>query len=289
MTGLKATFQEAFNEAKPQYGEIVTEVSSTTASEQYNWVAGIAEIRKWVGERAVKMLSGHKYSIQNEDYELTVGIGRNDLEDGAISGAIIGAKMSGAKAPRHHDREAFGLLRDGIINLCYDGQPFFDTEHPVGDGAEAPAELVSNLDASGGGSAFWYLVDDSHGINPIIKQNRKEFSPQVITDPDHPEVFNNKRFLFGLDGRYGYGYSFWQLAYASNQPLTAANFDAAVKAMNEFKNEHGQPMGINPTKIVVGVSNKAAAKQLFGRQLIDGGDSNPNYQAVKVVEVDILK
>lgn len=38
-------------------------------------------LRKWIGDKTVKRLKGHAYTIQNDDFEATVEIDRNDIED----------------------------------------------------------------------------------------------------------------------------------------------------------------------------------------------------------------
>jgi phage major head subunit gpT-like protein len=50
-------------------------------------------------------------------------------------------------------------MKDGFSGLCFDGQPFFDTEHPVypkTDGTGDP-ESVSNIVGTGSGKP-WFLL-----------------------------------------------------------------------------------------------------------------------------------
>ena len=58
----------------------------------------------------------------------------------------------------------------------------------------------------------WYLLDTSRPIKPFIFQQRKapEFVP--LTQPDNPNVFFNKQFVWGVDSRGAAGYSLWFLA-----------------------------------------------------------------------------
>jgi phage major head subunit gpT-like protein len=73
---------------------------------------------------------------------------------------------------------ASGVPRFGFTALCYDGQPFFDTEHPAPDD-NGPIEsggrnfrLVSNMDDGGGSPGpTWYLLDTSRPIKPPICQS----------------------------------------------------------------------------------------------------------------------
>ena len=61
-----------------------------------------------------------------------------------------------------------GELKNGTVDLCYDGQPFFNANHPVGTG------VVSNIDSAGGGD-YWYLLDTRNVIKPIVFQMRQDY------------------------------------------------------------------------------------------------------------------
>jgi len=59
--------------------------------------------------------------------------------------------------------------------------------------------------------------------------------------------------------------------------------------MMEFKSDKGRPLGIKPSLLVVGPSNRAAARALIETERkADGGD-NPNYKAVELLVVPWLE
>jgi phage major head subunit gpT-like protein len=70
---------------------------------------------------------------------------------------------------------------------------------------------------------------------------------------------------------------------ASKAALTVANYETARLAMQTFKRDGGDPMGITPTHLVVDPTNEAAARKILEAQLIAGGDSNPNYHTAKLI------
>jgi phage major head subunit gpT-like protein len=55
---------------------------------------------------------------------------------------------------RHPDELVFGLLKDGFTAECFDGQPFFDPDHPI-ELHEGTTVSVSNMQ-DGAGRA-WFL------------------------------------------------------------------------------------------------------------------------------------
>ena len=136
----------------------------------------------------------------------------------------------------------FDNLVAGITNNCYDGQPFFDTQHPVG---KSTTTLVSNTNTAGGGSGYWYLLDTTRPLKPMILQMRQEPRFVNMTRMDNERNFMMRELMFGVEARANAGYGLWQTAYSSNQALTSATFRAARLAMNNFENDEGRELGIN--------------------------------------------
>lgn len=61
----------------------------------------------------------------------------------------------------------------------------------------------------------WYLLDVSKPLKPIIFQSRKKTKFVSMVNENDSNVFNKNEYLYGADGRYNAGYSFWQLAFGS--------------------------------------------------------------------------
>lgn len=131
-TGFKTLFAKAFDQSKTLWDKVATLVSSETKEENYKWLGNIPRMREWIGDRQIQNLSASDYTIKNKDYELTIGVDRNDIEDdtlGIYNPAIQDVGQSAATFP---DELVFTLLKDGFENKCFDGQPFFSEEHKVG-------------------------------------------------------------------------------------------------------------------------------------------------------------
>lgn len=253
--GFKTIFNEAFQSVEPMYKKVAMIVPSTVREESYAWLGAFPKMREWVGERQIKNLSMHSYNIKNKDWEVSIEVDRNDVEDDGIG--VYGPVMSelGRTAAVHPDELVFGLLAQGFTTVCYDGQYFFDTDHPSGGG------VVSN---SGGGSgASWYLLDVSRALKPLIFQSRRDVQFVSKDSPEDENVFMRKKFVYGVDRRDNAGFGLWQLAYASKQTLDAASYASARSAMTSFKDDEGKPIGINPTLLVVPPSLEAVARELL--------------------------
>ncbi|MGP9792161.1 Mu-like prophage major head subunit gpT family protein, partial [Roseinatronobacter sp. NSM] len=88
------------------------------------------------------------FTITNRKFESTISISRDDISDDRLGVFAPMIQSMGYEAAIHPDHVVFGLLAAGFDTLCYDGQNFFDTEHPVRD-EDGPVTI------DGGNSNEW--------------------------------------------------------------------------------------------------------------------------------------
>ncbi len=131
-TGFSAIFKDVFDNATVLYRRVATEVPSTSRQEQYNWLGRVPRMREWLGERVIQNLSAYSYTIKNLDWETTVAIDRNDVEDDAVGIYMPMVKALADAAATHPDELVFDLMTGGFANPCYDGMSFFNAAHPTG-------------------------------------------------------------------------------------------------------------------------------------------------------------
>ena len=237
--GFNASFKRGLGQATSQYTAIATVVNSTTKDNTYGWLGKMPNMREWIGERVVNGIAEHDYTIKNKDYELTVGVARNDILDENLGVYDPMFVEMGESTTKHPDIMCFGTLAKGFTSPCYDGQFFFDTDHPVIN-ADGSMSTVSNF--GGGAGRPWFLMSTNSALKPIIYQERQKPNFVALDNPMDANVFFNKEFLYSVEGRNNTGYGFWQMAYASRQPLTGANFAAAYSAMEGMTGDHGRPL-----------------------------------------------
>lgn len=125
-------FNKAFEGETPLYERIATISPSTTDAETYAWLGDIPGMREWIGEREIQNITGSDYTIKNKDFELTVGVDRNAIEDDKIGLYNPSIQMLAQAAAMHPDELIFKLLATGFAAKCYDGKAFFSAEHEVG-------------------------------------------------------------------------------------------------------------------------------------------------------------
>jgi len=284
LNGIYRSFSTVFNQAldaAPSYWEkVAMRVPSEGRSVDYKWLGDFPMLREWVGDRLIKDLSAFHYEIVNKDYEATIEVDRNDIEDdqiGVYTPMIQGLAWA---ARQHPDMLIFGLLAAGFSTLCYDNNYFFDSDHPVGGSA------VSNT--GGGAGTAWYLLDLSRPVKPLILQVRKRPELVSLDRPEDENVFMRKKYLYGVDDRKNAGYGLWQLAYGSKQTLDATGYANARAAMMSFKNDEGVALGIVPTHLVVPPTLESSGRMLLKVPNDAAGAGNPWFGTAELIVVPWL-
>lgn len=278
--GFQTRFQNALKTATSLRGALCTDVPSSARSEDYGWLADLPGVREWIGDRKVRQLAANNYNIVNKDWEATFEVDRNDIDDDNLG--LYGTKIDllADAANRHPDELSFGLLKAGFTTDCYDGQYFFDTDHPVLD-ENGNETTFANTD--GGGGNGWFLAATGAPLKPIIFQNRKPYQFVSQDSPNAEGVFMQKKLKYGCDARYNVGYGLPQLCWGSKQTLDADHFNAGYDALLAMPRDGGGKIAPTKFTLFVGPSNRAAAEVVIGAEFLAGGATNVNYQKADLV------
>lgn len=132
---LKTTFLNAFDAAPSQWQKIAMLVPSTGSQNDYKWLSTFPRMKKWIGDKALQALAASSYSIVNDDWEATVEVDRNHIEDDNLGIYAPQAQMAGFSARQLPDEIVSDLVNKAFTAKCYDGQYFIDDDHPVKDGS----------------------------------------------------------------------------------------------------------------------------------------------------------
>lgn len=142
-TGLKTIFNNALKAMPGSWQTTAMEVPSTGAGEDYAWLSRFPKMRKWVGDKFVKALEAGKYYKKNEDWETTIAVSRNDIDDDRLGIYNTQALSAGESAGELRDIIVDDLKNGAFANECMDGQYFYDTDHPLKN-SDGVASSVSN-------------------------------------------------------------------------------------------------------------------------------------------------
>ncbi|HJW81953.1 MAG TPA: Mu-like prophage major head subunit gpT family protein [Acidiferrobacterales bacterium] len=182
-TGLKTIFHNTLKATPGNWQATAMEVPSTSAGEDYAWLSRFPKFRKWVGEKFIKNLEAGKYYKANEDWETTIAVKRNDIEDDRLGIYNNQAMGAGEAAGELHDIIVDDLKNGAFANTGIDGQYFYDTDHSVA-GASVSNKGTAALSAATGAAA---LASYGAGRTAVMSFKDDEGMPLRLI-PDTLEV-----------------------------------------------------------------------------------------------------
>lgn len=181
---LKTLFNNAFAAAPSTWQQIAMEVPSTSGQTDYSWLSNFPQMRRWIGAKHVKALEAYKYTIVNEDFEATVEVDRNHIEDDQVGIYAPQAQSAGYSSAQLPDELVYEAVNLSFTRRCFDGQYFFDTDHPVGD------TVVSNKMTKALSAATRAAADASYGAARLAMRKFKDeegrplnITPNVLLVP----------------------------------------------------------------------------------------------------------
>ena len=185
---LKTVFNKAFVAAPSLWVKTTMLVPSGSSQNDYSWLGQFPKMKKWLGDKTVRALEAFRYTIVNNDWEATVEVDRNDLDDDQIGIYAPMAQDAGFSAKQLPDELDAGLKNNAFTQTCYDGQYFYDTDHPVTNENGVVAS-VSNRSAAALSVATTAAATDSYGAGrlAIMKFTDNEGRPLGLI-PDLLEV-----------------------------------------------------------------------------------------------------
>lgn len=269
--GFKTEYQSAFDAVPQMKDKVAKTIKSSTALNTYGWLKGLTGLREWLGPRQIDNLSEASYTLLNKHFEKTIAVNRNNIEDDNLGMYSDGFTMMGDGAARLPEELVWGLLKAGFTTNCWDGQYFFDTDHPVML-ADGSTSTYANTD--GGAGTPWFLMCTNRPLKPIVYQERK--APNFVAKDRETDdnVFDRNEFVYGVDMRCNVGFGLPQLAWGSKQTLNAANYAIARAGISGMKADGGAPLGLVPNLLVVPPSLESAARKILNSEYAAGGETN---------------
>ncbi|MFI0477409.1 Mu-like prophage major head subunit gpT family protein [Paracoccus jiaweipingae] len=270
-TAFNTAFNTSLNDTPTTWAKIAMRVPSTTRHQAYPKLSDIKGMREWVGERFVQRLTRDGFTITNRKFEQTIAVSVDDISDDQVGIYTPMVQDFGQSAAELPDELVYEQLLAGFDTAHYDGQNFFDTDHPVLD-EHGVERSVSNFTAGAGPA--WYLIDDTRAIKPLIFQDREAAKITAKTNLSDDNVFNHDEFVWGAKRRCAAGFGAWQLAHGSKAELTPATYAAARKAMLEMRGAYDRKINLRPSLLVVPPALEAAAREILLAERTTGGKTN---------------
>lgn len=136
--GLKNEFFARLAEVKAYYDRLATRVESKKDSEKYGFLGTVPQMRSWGTGRLAKGIRSESYTVENEKYEATIEVDRDELSDDQTGQIRLRIAELSARAGTHKDYLISELMKNGHqagFN-AYDGKPFFSEDHESGESGE---------------------------------------------------------------------------------------------------------------------------------------------------------
>lgn len=124
-------FSKAQLQTPTAWDYIATQVPSNTAKNVYPWMSKLPAFKLWNGDNEVSNVRSRDYTLINQVYRMGFDISKDDIMDdtiGLFGDVVADAGRSRAEFP---DKQSFATLEAGDSTVCWDGQFFYDTDHPV--------------------------------------------------------------------------------------------------------------------------------------------------------------
>lgn len=275
LAALSTAFNTAFNTSltggETTYGRIAMTVNSTTRTQSYPKLSEIPGMREWIGDRVINRFKIDGFQITNRKFENTIAVPVDDIADDQVGMYSTLVSDFGQTAAELPDDLVWDKLAEGFSTEHYDGQFFFDTDHPVED-EDGVEQSVSNF-TSGSGPA-WYLIDGSRVIKPVIFQDRERPMIKALTDMSDANVAMADEYMWIAKRRCAAGFGAWQAVHASKATLTPENYAAARKAMLEMRGHRGRKLNLRPGLLVVSPANEGAAREILMNERDAAGATN---------------
>lgn len=282
-TSLVARWNAGLALTNADWKKIAKQVPSSGKSNTYEWLSQFPAFRQWVGARLHKVFKENGYNVPNRKFETTVDVKVEDIEDDNIGQYGTLAEGAGQSAADLMNDLVFQLVSTGFASLCYDGQYFFDIDHPVAANEDGTGAVTNVSNMQAGAGAPWVLLCTKRAASPFYLQERTKARFDSVTSINNANVFDLDVYSFGGRWRGEAAFGFWQCAFGSKAVLDATNFAAAYTAMMKFKGDGDRKLGITPDTLLVGPDNMAAAEALLKAQQNAAGASNVNYNKVQLI------
>lgn len=152
-------FNDGYASQPTYYDVYASTMPSSTSENLYGWLADLDEFREWVGPRKIGNVVARDYKLANKDWELTRGLERNKVADDQYGFFSQVARMMGEKAKMWPDNVCTDVLEAGTSTLCWDGQFFFDGDHPVDFDDASKGTYRNYYDSTVGGGGTGYPLN----------------------------------------------------------------------------------------------------------------------------------
>lgn len=181
--GFQQLFKEGAESVSSDFLKFSSIVNSAAAMECYRFLQRFGGLREWVGDRIINNFMSGKLTIENKDFEDTVAVLRNDLEDDQLGMYADAIKAMGAAAGELWRDLAVAALAGGKTAEWLDGLPFFATNRKYGKNV-----ICNKATAALSAEAYKQARKTMFQYKNAANQNGKVRPVLLVVGPDNEDV-----------------------------------------------------------------------------------------------------
>ncbi len=178
-SALKGNFFSALRAAAPMWRELTTVVKSTGSQESYRWLGTVPQMRPWGTGRLARGLRSESYSVENQKYESTIEVDRDELADDQLGQVMVRVKELARRAITHPDKLLANMLEHGADSgyTSYDGSTFFATAHSSGDSGEQTNMVSMDVTNPGAPTAEEFAASYQYAVEKMLSLKDDQGEP----------------------------------------------------------------------------------------------------------------
>jgi phage major head subunit gpT-like protein len=181
-TGLHASYLHGLDQAEPLH-LVVAQVDTADTGQQTIVIPEmVGAMREWVGDRHFVNLQSHVHTVKILDFERSVEVDRNHIEDDIIGQYAPSMVLMGMDVALWPDQIVFDKLLTGFTAECWDGTTFFATDHPMK--VDTQSNRITNaLDAAGFAAALANLRGRKKWDGSPLRMMRRRGKLKLLVPP----------------------------------------------------------------------------------------------------------
>jgi phage major head subunit gpT-like protein len=144
-TGYNAQFQQAFQTTEQYWKMFATRMPSGTETELYHWVAQLPGMEEVTGPAHKNNVPLRDYTLTNKVFKSRIALDKWKVKNDTHGAFAQTAYAFGESVARWPDEQLAAAVEAATAAVCYDGQYFFDTDHPYSLDDSALGTYSNNL------------------------------------------------------------------------------------------------------------------------------------------------
>jgi phage major head subunit gpT-like protein len=181
--GLRSEFFARFDATQTHFQDVSTRIVSTGDSETYRWLGTVPKMREWGTGRLAKGLRTESYSVENQKYEATVEVDRDEIADDQTGQIRVRVGELAYRAATHKDYLISNLLVLGESSGYegYDGVTFFSDSHSSGDSGTQDNKLTYGATDADNPTVEEFKAALKQSIATMLAYNDDQGEPMMIS------------------------------------------------------------------------------------------------------------